>query len=141
MASQDIHNNILQAIALNGQTIATDTTTVGNIIDTQYFEALEFIVQVNARSAGTVTPLIEDGDNSALSDAAPVSDQFLIPSINAEANAAISTANTASRVGYVGKKRYARLSLVSTGTANLYASALAVKGHPHTAPTDQTDLA
>lgn len=141
MASQDLHNNVLQAIAFNGATIATDTTTVGNIIDTQYFEALEFILQVNARTLGTITPLVQDGEDSLLADATAVADQFLIPSVGAEANAAISTANTATRLGYVGKKRYVRLSLVSTLTANLYASALAVKAHPHTAPTDQTDLA
>lgn len=132
MASQDLHFNVKEVIAFNGATISTDTTTVGNIIDTQFFEALEFIMQVNARSAGTVTPLIEDGDDSSLTDAAAVADDFLL---GTEAGAAIAAANTSSRIGYVGKKRYVRLSFVSTGTANLYASAVSVKGYPHTAPT------
>jgi hypothetical protein len=138
MADKDLHNNVKQAIAFNGATLSTDTTTNGNIIDTQYFHSVEFILQVNARSAGTVTPLIQDGNDPALTDAAAVDDTFLL---GTEAAAALNTANSSSRIGYIGKKRYVRLCAVTTGTANLYFSSVAVKGHPSTAPTDLTSIA
>lgn len=137
MSSKDLHNNVLQRIAFNGATINTDATTAGNIIDTQFYESIEFVLQVNAWSAGTVTPLIQDGNSSTLTDAAAVTDDFLL---GAETAAALNAANTSSRIGYVGKKRYVRLSAVSTGTANLYFSAMAILGNPHDAPTDLNSL-
>lgn len=137
MSSKDLHNNVLQRIAFNGATINTDTTTAGNIIDTQFYESIEFVMQVNAYTLGTVTPLIQDGDSSTLTDAAAVSDTFLL---GTEAAAALTAANTSSRIGYVGKKRYVRLSAVTTASANLYFSALAILGNPHNAPTDLNSL-
>jgi hypothetical protein len=133
MASQDIHYNVQQITAFNGATINTDTTTAGNIIDTQFYEAIEFTIQTNAWTTGNITPLLTEGDDPALTDGVAVDAAFLLGSY---ADAVLNAANESSRIGYVGKKRYVRLSLVSAGSANLYASSMAILGHPHTAPTD-----
>lgn len=132
--NQDLHNNVVTKVALNGQTINSATTTQGNIIDTQYYNALEFVIGVDAYTSGTVTPLIEEGDQANLSDAAAVDANYILGDYASVAGVLIA-ANTQSRLGYIGVKRYVRLSLVTTGSVNLYAKASAVMGHPHTAPT------
>lgn len=114
--SVDLHNETTPAVALNIQAISTDTTTAGAIIDTQGFAANEFIMQSGTLTDGTYTPLIEDGDDSGLSDAAAVADDFLT---NTEASAAFALTddNAVKAIGYVGHKRYIRLSIVSASTS------------------------
>jgi len=117
MASKDLKNDIFQCVALDFQTINSDTTTVGNIIDTQGYEGLTFIFLSGTLTDGAYLPLIEDGDNDALGDAAVVTDTFLLGT-EAEAAFALADDNETTRIGYVGKKRYVRVSLVSSATSS-----------------------
>ncbi len=132
----ELHNNISPAVALDAAVITTDTTTVGNIIDTQGYEAIEFVIQSGTVTDGTYTPLIEEGDDSGLSDAAAVADSGLL---GTEAAAAFAAADddAVKRVGYRGGKRYVRLSMVSAGTTAgaAFMAALALRGRPRHAPT------
>lgn len=124
----DQASELSPAVALNTAAISSSTTTAGNIIDTQGFNALTFILSVGARTDGTYTPLIEEGDDSGLSDAAAVADSDLV---GTEAGAVISAANTVKKIGYVGSKRYVRLSVVSTSvTSGATVGATAIKGRP-----------
>lgn len=115
-SSVDIHNETTPQVALTTQAISTDTTTAGAIIDTQGFAANEFVMLSGTLTDGTYTPLIEEGDDSGLSDAAAVSDTFLT---NTEASAAFAATDddTVKAIGYVGHKRYIRLSIVSASTS------------------------
>jgi hypothetical protein len=126
MASVDLKNNIKSLNALNIQAITTNTTTVGVEIDTQGFESATFEIIVGARTDGTVTPLIQESDVSG-SYAGSVADDDLI---GTEAQAALSAAQSRSIIGYVGKKRYVKLSLVSTliSSSGLTAGASAILG-------------
>lgn len=132
MASIDLKTNIDEKLALDNAAITTDTTTVGNEIDTQGFESVTFITQVGVVTDGTYTPAITECDTSGGTFTA-VSDTFLI---GTEADAALTASNTVSRIGYVGKKRYVKLSLVSSATKSgvAAASAIAVLGSPRHAP-------
>jgi len=103
-------------VALNTQLIQTDTTTNGVILDTQGFEAVTFVMQVGVVTAGDVTMLIRDGDNSGLSDVANVADDFLI---GLETATLLDTSNTVSEIGYVGKQRFVRSSAVTDTSADL----------------------
>ena len=134
MSSIDLHSTIFCYNALSNATINSDTTTVGAIIDTAGYESCEFIIKSGTRTDGTFTPLIQDGDDSGLSDAAAVSDTFLV---GTEAAAAITASNALGRIGYVGKKRYVRLSIVSTSVTTGCTSfgAVAVLGNCRTQPT------
>jgi hypothetical protein len=131
----DMHNIVLQKPALNPGTINTDATTAGTIIDTDGFEALEFVVQSGTVTAGTFTPLIEHSDNADFSGSSAVDDDDLL---GTEADAAFAAAddNEAKRIGYRGEKRYVRLSLVSASSANGVIGALAILGRPYVAKTD-----
>lgn len=131
---KDLKNNIYVEVGLDGQTISADTTTAGNIIDCLGFESAVTVLQVGVVSAGDVTILLEDGDDSGLSDAAAVPDTFLV---GLESDTTLDTANTVSTIGYKVRKRYLRPSVVTDNSANLYANALVIKGYPHTSPTGQ----
>ncbi len=133
---KDLHNNIAPAVALDTLAISTNTTSVGNIIDMQGFEALEFLIQSGTVTDGTFLPLIEDGDDSGLSDVAAVSDANLLGTeVGAQFVAADD--NAVKRVGYRGGKRYVRLSIVSTGTSTGvdFMSAIAVRAGARHLPT------
>lgn len=133
---KDLHNNVSPVVALNIGSIGSNTTTAGAIIDTKGYGALEFIIQSGAITDGTFTPLVEEGDESNLSDSAAVSDDNLF---GTEAGAAFVAAddNRVKRVGYwVGAKRYVRLSLVSSGvTTGGTLGAIAVRANADHLPT------
>ena len=131
MSSVDQKNNISVKNALNIQAISTNATTAGVEIDTQGFESLTFVIETGARTDGTITPLLQESDTSG-SYSGSVDDNDLI---GTEALAALSTAQTRSIVGYVGKKRYVKLSLVSTSVSSgLTAGATAILGNARSNP-------
>ena len=133
---KDLYNKILQKVAFNTQAISTDTTTNGEIIDLQGFDSATFIIQSGSLTDGTYTPLVHEGNESDLSDAAAVADADLI---GTEAGAAFAATddNKAKRLGYVGGKRYIRLSLVSASTSTGGTlSAVAVLSDADIRPTD-----
>lgn len=135
MAKQDLVNNIKVAAAFDTQSITTDTTTAGDVVDTQGFESVTFIVKAGALNAGTFTPLIEDADESAFNVTnAAVADAYLI---GTEAGAALTDAqdHDSVKIGYIGKKRYVRLSIVSSGASGANTlSGVCILGHPTNAP-------
>ncbi len=133
---RDLHSNIDDRMALDPAAISTNTTTVGNIIDSLDFESLEFIVAMGTITDGAYALLLEEGDDAALADAAAVpADETL----GALTGFVAADDDSTKRVGSIGKKRYQRLSIVSTGvtTGVNMASAIAVLGNPKTAPVAQ----
>lgn len=129
----DLHNNVLQKAALDTTAISTNTTTAGAIIDTKGFESIEFVVQAGTLTDGAYTVKLEDGDDSGLSDAADVSSELVLGGLPAFAD---TEDNAVKRVGSISKKRYQRLSIVSTGvTTGGTLSAVALLSHARSAPT------
>lgn len=117
MPNREQKSNLNSVNAFDIQAITTDTTTVGEIIDLQGFDSVTLALQSGTLTDGTFTPLIEDGDDSGLSDAAAVDDLFLT---NTEADTAFVAAddNVVKTIGYVGSKRFLRLSIVSASTSS-----------------------
>jgi len=131
MASRDLKNNIKIVNGLNIQSITTNTTIVGNEVDTWGFESTTLENMTGARTDGTVTILLQESDVSGTYSGS-VADEDLI---GLEADAALSTAHSRARFGYNGTKRYIRPSIVSTGvTTGLTAGVSVILGHPKTAP-------
>jgi hypothetical protein len=133
---KDLYSITKELVALNPATISSSTTTSGAIIDLQGYEGVMFVLQTGARTDGTYTPLIQEGDDSGLSDAAAVADADLLPSgTGQEASAAIAAANSVSKIGYRGTKRYVRLQVVSTTvTSGAIVGGTAILGFPTNAP-------
>lgn len=112
MASVDSKTNIKENVAFNIQAISSDTTTNGTEVDTQGYESLTFVVQAGTLTDGTYTPSIEESDTSGSGYTAVVDADL----VGTEADAAVDASNEIKRIGYIGKKRYVRLSIVSTST-------------------------
>jgi hypothetical protein len=125
---QDLHNNIKVVPALTPRAaIATDTTTVGTAVDLQGYESCEFLIASGVLTDGSYTPLIEESDDNSSYSA--VADADLLSTEAAEAFALTDDAEV-HKIGYVGHKRYVRLSLVSaTTTSGGFLAAIAVLGH------------
>ena len=132
MASVDLKTNIDSSVALNSATISSDTTTVGNVIDTAGFDSVTFIASIGTRTDGTYTPVITESATSGGSYTA-VDDADLI---GTEAAAALTASNTSSIIGYVGKKQFVKFSFASTSTSSgsTGCTAIAVLGSPKHAP-------
>lgn len=122
--SVDIHND-MEAVAAIDPAVYT-ATKVGDIIDTDGAEGVEFIIQSGVITTGTFTPKIEDGDDSGLSDAADVASALLVGTI-ADATFIVTDDNTVKKIGAVNHKRYIRLTLTGASTPNGLIGASAVK--------------
>lgn len=134
---RDLHNNIDVKRVISPVSVADNTAQVGQIIDRQGFDALEYVIAAGslADADATFTALLEEGDASNLSDAAAVADADLLGT-EALASFTFASADKVFKLGYKGNKRYTRLTI--TPGANLSAallSAVAVLGHPASAPT------
>lgn len=132
---RDMHHNISPVVAFQTTAIGSDTTTGGKVVDLQGFDSVEFVIQSGALTDGTYTPLVEEGDQSDLSDASAVADADLL---GTESDAAFADTddNAVKRIGYRGGKRYVRLSVVSASTTTGGTiSAVALRGHAGDVPT------
>lgn len=127
---KDLHNNMKPEVAFDISAISSDTTTAGNIIDLQGFNSAEFVMFSGTLTDGSYTPLLEEGDAANLSDATAVADAHLLGTEAAAAFAAASDDDAVKKLGYIGNKRYVRLSIVSASTSSGGTmGAIAVKGH------------
>lgn len=112
MNVNDLHHTSSAVIAFANANITTDTTTAGAIIDTAGFEACEILTASGTITDGAYAMLLQEGDAANLSDAATVSAEETL----GDCSYALAEDDTPKRVGYIGKKRYVRLSWVSTAT-------------------------
>ncbi|OGG44124.1 MAG: hypothetical protein A3F84_27720 [Candidatus Handelsmanbacteria bacterium RIFCSPLOWO2_12_FULL_64_10] len=126
----DLHNNIKASRALSPAAAITDNTAqVSEILDTANFESNELLVIYGsiADADATFTVLLEDGDNSSLTDAASVADANLL---GTESGAAplFSDDNKVFKLGYKGSKRYIRATITpAANTGNLFMAAIWVQ--------------
>jgi hypothetical protein len=137
MASKDLHNNIDIKRAISPVSVSDNTAQVSQILDTRGYESIELVIATGsiADADATFSVLIEDGDSSTLTDAAAVSDTFLLGT-EALAGFQFDDDNECRKIGYVGGKRYVRATITpaSNASAALF-SAVWVLANARTAPT------
>jgi len=139
MPSRDIHNN-LHFVPLIAPIAArtNNTAIVSSIIDTAGYESCELVIVTGTNTDTDVTfaVLVEDGDNSGLSDNVAVADAYLV---GTEALAGFAAADDVEcrKIGYVGMKRYVRMTVTPSGndSGNIFIAGVAVLGNPASAPT------
>lgn len=135
---RDQANDLHLVPAMPPKAAVTDNTAfVSAIIDRRDYDSLTFaiITGTNADADATYTVLVEDGDDAALSDAAAVDDLQLI---GTEALAGFTFADDGEcrKIGYVGDKRYVRLTVTpANNTGNAFVAAIAILGAPAIRPT------
>lgn len=134
MLLRDFHNTIEVKPGFARQETG-NTAFVSAIIDRAGYEGVEFIVGIGtlADADATFTALLEDGDAANLSDNAAVADAYRVgalPSFQYDDD------NKAKKVGYVGPKRYVRLTITpanNSGAADV--ACLAVLFNSRKLPT------
>lgn len=124
-----------------------DVPIVSEIIDTQGHDSLSFLINtgVLADANATFAVLVEEGDVSNLSDAAAVADADLVkqdPSSatapEAQAAFIFSDDNEVRKIGYIGSKRYVRMTITPSGNTGAWPiGVVAVLGNAEHKPVVQ----
>jgi len=135
---RDLWSNInCDRVLSPGVAVTDNTAQVGQIIDTKGYESLTFVLLSGslADTDATFTLLVEDGDNSSLTDSASVADEFLLGT-EAASTFLFSDDNEVRWIGYNGNKRYVRLTVTpADNSGDVYLAIVAIKGNPNSAPT------
>ena len=137
---KDLANVITPKRVISPVSVADTTAQVGQIIDKKGFESVTYVIATGsiADTDATFTILLEEGDAAAMGDATAVADADLI---GTEALAAFQydDDNECRKLGYIGSKRYTRLTITPTGNSGTPSgallSAVAILGNPQIAPT------
>jgi hypothetical protein len=135
---RDLHNNVTVKRGLSPVAAGTNNTAyVSQIVDTAGYDSVEFVLAIGANTDAdaTFTVLVEDGNNSALSDNAAVADDYLLGT-EALASFDYSDDNEVRKIGYIGTKRYVRVTVTpaSNDSGNIYMAGVWLLGHPKVAP-------
>jgi len=134
---KDLHHDVKYTLAEAPAAAVTDNTPfVSAILDTANFAVNEFILLLGsiADVDATFTVLFEDGDDSALADAAAVADTALLGT-EALATPLFSDDNSTKKIGYIGAKRYLRVTITpAANTGDIYLAALWAQGGARVAP-------
>ena len=125
---EDIVSRTSDVKALSFQTIASDTDTLGDVIDTQGYDSMRVLMLSGAVTAGdiTITAVYED-------DVVGMGTKTLVPTErlygNTLAGTKIDAANTIARLGIVAHKRFVQVTYTTANSANLEIGSVAVLGH------------
>jgi hypothetical protein len=113
---RDLLNDVDVRVAVPPQTPSAATAIVGLVIDTQGASGVLFSILLGTLTGALTTAvvLLEHGDVANLSDAAAVDDADL-NGTELLAGWALADSPNKTKLGYVGSKRYVRLTLTPTG--------------------------
>jgi len=136
---KDLHNRIHPVPLIAPVAARTDNTAiVSAIIDRLNYESLELVLVTgtNTDANATFAVLVEDGNDPSLSDNAAVADEELL---GTEAQAGFTFADDVEcrKIGYVGSKRYVRLTVTPSGndSGNIFIAGIALLGNSNSSPT------
>lgn len=131
---RDMHNNIKVINAITSAAVGTSGIAGGQlsgIIDRRGYDSVEFAFNYSTAGASTdqIVPVVYE--------AAATGDSFTSVAnadlLGAE-TAIVLTAAGASKIGYIGNKRYLKLRLYGVGHATGTVGAVAIMGNPNQAP-------
>lgn len=135
---RDLANHLEVRRAISPAAATTDNTPyVSQIIDLLGFSQLVFAINLGALADADATfaVLVEHGDAANLSDAAAVPDASLTGT-EASAGFDFSADNKVRKIGYVGSKRYVRLTITpANNTGNVFLSAIVILSGGRYGPT------
>lgn len=131
---------------LSPASVSDNTAQVGQIIDRQGYDALTYLIAIGsvADADTTMAVLLEESDASDMTGATAVADADMISQL---AGIAPETAggfqfdddNEVRKIGYVGNKRYTRLTITPANNASAAVlAAMAVLSRPQVGPVTQS---
>lgn len=137
---QDFLSRMHVARAISPQAARTDNTAiVSQVVDLAGYNGLVFAINIGANTDtnATFAVLVEHGDQANLSDAAAVPDAHLSGTEALAGFTAADDDNKVRKIGYVGPKRYVRLTITPAGNdaGNIFVDAVALLFGARYAPT------
>ena len=138
MPNREIHNDIHVVPLIVPVAARTDNSAiVSAIIDTASYNACEFVLVTggNTDANATFAVTVDEGDASNLSDAVAVTDTKLVGTL-ALAGFTFADDSECRKLGYIGNKRYVRLTVTPSGndSGNIFISGVAVLGYAASGP-------
>ncbi len=138
---RDLASNLLCRRGGSPVAITDNTALVSQIIDLAGYDGCLFVYGTGtlADADATFTPLLEEGDESDLSDAAGVANADMV---GLETGFTFADDDEVYKLAYIGTKRYVRLTITpanNSGSAPLFS--VAILGKPSLAPVTQVDTA
>lgn len=128
----DLHHDIeVRRLISPDEGAGSDTAKVSEIIDLANVAAVTFLIATGtlADANATFTVLVEDGDNSSLSDNAAVADDYLIGT-ESGASFQFDDDNEVRKISYIGPKRYLRLTITPANNTGAWdIGAVAILSH------------
>lgn len=129
-----LSNKRIRPLIAPAAAVTNNTATVSSIIDTLGYDkvTLAWVTGTNDDTDATVTALLEESDDSGMSGATAVADVDMVSQINGtapEAAASYTFADDgeARAIGYIGIKRYIRLTLTpANNTGNHFVAGVAI---------------
>jgi len=134
---RDAAHNVHPMRAISPVSVADNTAQVGQVIDTKGYRSLTFVIATGslADADATFAVLVQHGDQPNLSDAADVADADLIGP-ESQAGFTFLDDDETRKIGYVGNRRYVRLTVTPANNASAaLLAAIAILGSPQEAPT------
>lgn len=132
---RDLFHNVHATKVIPPVVVSDNTAQVGTVVDRLGYESLTYVISTGtlADADATFATLLEESDAEG-SGFAPVADGDLIGT-EAEASFDFSDDGQVLKLGYIGNKRYTRLTITPTGNSgSAPIAAVAILGHPHSAP-------
>lgn len=131
-----IKDSAKMEVAFPPQALSSTTDITGEVIDTQGFEEVVFVLQTDAIAASSLDAqlLISEDDDSGFGTSSAVDDADLV---GTEAATAIDEDDdkVTKKIAYVGSKRYVRCDLtVTTNNGTDVVACMAILGRPNVAP-------
>lgn len=134
---RDLLNNIHPVKVIDPVVITDNTAAVGAIIDINGYGTCTFVIATGTVSDAdtTVTALLEESDAANFAGSNAVADVDLAGT-EALASFTFAADSATRKLGYIGNKRYVRLTLTpANNTGNIPVSVVGILGSPRSAPT------
>lgn len=145
---KDLINNLLVKRVLSPVSVADNTAQVGEVIDRQGFDAVTFLIAIGSigDADATFTVLLEES-NTSNADFTAVADADMLSQTSGTAPETAAgfqfdDDNEVRKLGYLGTKRYLKLTITPANNSGTPSAALlaamAILGVPHIAPVTQS---
>ena len=136
---RDLMNTFHTVNAIPPIAARTDNTAiVSSIIDTLGYGSLTFalLIGTNTDANATFAVTMDEGDASDLTGSNAVAAVDLVGTYALAGYTFVDDTET-RKIGYVGNKRYVRLTVTPSGndSGNIFLAGLAILGHPSRMPT------
>lgn len=136
---RDQMNNLHVLTAIEPVAARTNNTAiVSSIIDVRGYDSLTFAIAVGTNTDADVTFAVtmDEADAANMSGSNPVAAADLVGTYALAGYTFGDDAET-RKIGYIGSKRYVRLTITPSGndSGNIFVAAVALLGYPQQAPT------